>query len=109
MGSVTSLSAAASRHDETGRRRQAMALMDRLRVRTTLLIPLLALSLGCTLVSLLAIRRLVERQARVSLESDLRHSVMTYENLERQRREMLLNETALLADLPSLKALMTTS
>jgi signal transduction histidine kinase len=33
---------------------------------------------------------------------------MTYQNLERQRRQMLLNETALLADLPSLKALMTT-
>ncbi|WP_035359598.1 sensor histidine kinase [Edaphobacter aggregans] len=85
-----------------------MALRYRLRVRTTLLIPLLVISFGCTIVSLLVIRTLVERQARTSLASDLRHSVMTYQNLERQRRQMLLNESALLADLPSLKALMTT-
>jgi signal transduction histidine kinase len=85
-----------------------MALRYRLRVRTTLLIPLLVLSFGCTFVSLLVIRTLVQRQARTSLGSDLRHSVMTYENLERQRRVMLVNESSLLADLPSLKALMTT-
>ena len=85
-----------------------MALMDRLRVRTTLLIPLLVLSFGCTLLSLLVIRTLVQRQAKASLASDLGHSVMTYQNLERQRRQMLLNESALVADLPSLKALMTT-
>ena len=85
-----------------------MALRYRLRVRTTLLIPLLVLSVGCTLLSLLVIRTLVQRQAQASLASDLHHSVMTYQNLERQRREMLLNESALLADLPSLKALMTT-
>ena len=85
-----------------------MALRYRLRVRTTLLIPLLVLSFGCTFVSLLVIRTLVQRQAHALLSSDLRHSVMTYENLERQRSEMLVNESALLANLPSLKALMTT-
>jgi len=92
----------------TEERHRAMAVMDRLRVRTTLLIPLLVLSFGCTLLSLLVIRTLVQRQAKASLASDLRHSVMTYQNLERQRRQMLLNESALVADLPSLKALMTT-
>jgi signal transduction histidine kinase len=90
------------------RKARFMALKYRLRVRTTLLIPLLVLSFGCTIVSLLVMRTLVQRQARASLASDLGHSVMTYQNLERQRREMLLNESALLADLPSLKALMTT-
>jgi signal transduction histidine kinase len=82
-------------------------LMDRLRVRTTLLIPLLLLSFGCTPVSLLILRTIVKQQAQVSLASDLQHSVQTYQNLARQRRELLVRESALLADLPSLKALMT--
>jgi signal transduction histidine kinase len=81
--------------------------MDRLRMRTTLLIPLIILSFGCSLVSLLVIRTIVQRQIQASLASDLRHSVRTYQNLQRQRRELLSRESALLADLPSLKALMT--
>jgi len=81
--------------------------MDKLRMRTTLLIPLFALSFGCSLVSLLVIRTIVQRQIKASLASDLQHSVKTYQNLQRQRRELLSRESALLADLPSLKALMT--
>lgn len=82
-------------------------LMDRLRMRTTLLIPLLLLSFGCTPVSLLIVRTIVKQQVRSSLASDLQHSVLTYQNLARQRRQLLVRESALLADLPSLKALMT--
>ncbi|HEX7157805.1 MAG TPA: two-component sensor histidine kinase, partial [Edaphobacter sp.] len=78
-------------------------------MRTTLLIPLVLLSFGCTLVSLLVLRTIVQRQIKASLDQDLRHSVMTYQNLRRQRRELLLRESALLADLPPLKALMTTA
>jgi signal transduction histidine kinase len=81
--------------------------MDRLRMRTTLLIPLIILSFGCSFVSLLVIRTIVQRQIQASLASDLKHSVRTYQNLQRQRRELLSRESALLADLPSLKALMT--
>jgi signal transduction histidine kinase len=81
--------------------------MDRLRIRTTLLIPLLLLSFGCTLVSLLILATIVRQQVRANLTSDLQHSVKTYQNLARQRRELLARESALLADLPSLKALMT--
>jgi signal transduction histidine kinase len=76
-------------------------------MRTTLLIPLIILSFGCSLVSLLVIRTIVQRQIQASLASDLKHSVRTYQNLQRQRRELLSRESALLADLPSLKALMT--
>jgi signal transduction histidine kinase len=76
-------------------------------MRTTLLIPLLLLSFGCTVVSLLVIQTIVRQQVRANLDSDLRHSVQTYQNLQRQRRELLARESALLADLPSLKALMT--
>jgi signal transduction histidine kinase len=82
-------------------------LMHRLRMRTTLLIPLLLLCFGCTPVSLLILSTIVKQQVRASLASDLQHSVQTYQNLARQRRELLVRESALLADLPSLKALMT--
>ncbi|HMH15387.1 MAG TPA: HAMP domain-containing sensor histidine kinase [Edaphobacter sp.] len=53
------------------------------------------------------IRIIVQQQIKASLASDLQHSVKTYQNLQRQRRELLSRESALLADLPSLKALMT--
>ena len=82
--------------------------MDRLRMRTTLLVPLLLLSFGCTVVSLLVIRTIVQKEVRAILSSDLRRSVKTYQNIQRQRQELLSRESALLADLPSLKALMTT-
>jgi len=82
--------------------------MDRLRMRTTLLIPLLVLSFGCTVLSLLVIRTIVQQQTQTNLASDLQHSVKTYRNFQHQQRELLSRESALLADLPSLKSLMTT-
>ena len=83
--------------------------MDKLRMRTTLSIRYSTLSFGCTVVSLLVIRTIVQNEVRAILSSDLRHSVKTYQNLQRQRRELLSRESgALLADLPTLKALMTT-
>jgi signal transduction histidine kinase len=77
-------------------------------MRTTLLIPLLVLSFGCTLLSLLVIRTIVEQQTQTNLASDLQHSVKTYRNFQHQQRQLLARESALLADLPSLKSLMTT-
>ena len=82
--------------------------MHRLRMRTTLLIPLLLLCFGCTPISLLILQTIVRQQVRVSLASDLQHSVKTYQNLARQRRELLVRESALLAQLPTLKNLMIT-
>ncbi|MDP9052190.1 MAG: HAMP domain-containing histidine kinase [Acidobacteriota bacterium] len=82
-------------------------LIQRLRMRTTLLIPLLLLCFGVTPVSLLILRNIVKQQVSASLASDLQHSVQTYQNLALQRRELLVRESSLLADLPSLKALMT--
>ncbi len=86
----------------------AKTMMDRLRMRTTLLVPLLFVSFAWTVVSLLILANIVQQQTRADLASDLRHSVTTYQNLQLQRGEMLSHETALLADLPSLMALMTT-
>jgi hypothetical protein len=81
--------------------------LDRLRMRTTLLIPLLVMSFGWTVISLLIIQTIVSQEIRNNLGSDLQHSLNTYQNLQQQRRDMIARESALLADLPSLKALMT--
>jgi hypothetical protein len=78
--------------------------MHRLSMRTTLLIALLTLPFGLTATSLLVIRMTVQRQIQQSLALDLRHSVSTFTDLQRQQRETLSRSSALGADLPSLKA-----
>lgn len=82
-------------------------LADGVRLRATLFIPLLLLCFGGTLFSVLILRTIVQQQVHANLVSDLQHSLSTYENLARQRHELIARESALLADLPSLKALMT--
>ena len=84
-------------------------ILDRFRMRTTLLVPLLFVSFGWTVISLLILRVIVQQQTQTDLTSDLRHSVTTYQNLQHQRSEMLRREAALLAALPTLKALMTSN
>ncbi|HEY3703890.1 MAG TPA: HAMP domain-containing sensor histidine kinase [Terracidiphilus sp.] len=64
---------------------------------------------GTTLVSLLAIRLPLRNLILENVSSDLLHSVATFENLRSQRMAALDRDNALLADLPTLKALMTTS
>ena len=78
-----------------------------MRMRMTLLLSLLAVSFGLTALSLAVIHTSLQTQIRQALASDLQRSIATFRNLQRQRREMLDREAALLADLPSLKALMT--
>ncbi len=78
-----------------------------MRMRTTLLLFFLSVSLGLTAASLVIIGAVLHRQIRNSIVSDLQHSVATFQNLQVQRRAMLRREVSLLADLPSLKALMT--
>lgn len=82
--------------------------MKQWRMRTTLMVSLLAVSLGLTATCLVIIRITVQQQIRKGLDSDLDHSLSIFRNIARQRNEMLSREAALLADLPSLKALMTT-
>ena len=64
---------------------------------------------AATFGSLLIVRHQLESQVTQDLTRDLTHSVATFQNLEAQRLTALERESALLADLPSLKALMTTS
>ena len=82
-------------------------ILDRLRMRTTLLVPLLFIFFGWTIVSLVILRIIVEQQTRTELNSDLSHSIITYQNLQHYHREMMHRESLLMADLPTIKALMT--
>ena len=82
--------------------------MKRWRMRTTLMVSLLAVSLGLTVTCLLLIRFSVGRQIQRGLNADISHSLNTFRNETDQRNRMLSREAALLADLPSLKALMAT-
>ena len=68
----------------------------------------LIIAISTSIGLLLAHHRL---RARVTndLSVDLRNSVMTFQDLQTERLAALERENALLADLPSLKALMTTS
>jgi signal transduction histidine kinase len=75
-----------------------------------LLVAAMALIIAsATFASLLIVRHRLESQVAQGLEADLMHSVTTFENLQYEKMTFLERENALLADLPSLKALMTTS
>ncbi len=79
-----------------------------IRTRTMLVAPLVLVIAVVTVSSLLIVRSRIREQVAESLAADLDHSVETFQNLQRERREALTRENKLLADLPSLKALMTT-
>lgn len=80
-----------------------------MRLRTKLLFSLLLVTLALTSASLLVARRVMEKQVRQEISQDLHNSLSTFQNVERQR-ELGLNRTAqLMADMPNLRALMTTA
>jgi signal transduction histidine kinase len=86
-------------------------MRENLGIRTRmLLVAAMALIIAtATFGSLLIVRHTLEAQVTENLAADLAHSATTFHNLEAQRISALERENALLADLPSLKALMTTS
>jgi signal transduction histidine kinase len=79
-----------------------------MRMRTTLLLSLVSVSFGLAALSLLAVHKIVEKQIRQEISSDLERSIVTFQNIQAQRRQTLSREASLLADLPVLKSLMTT-
>ncbi len=86
-----------------------MLSFRRVRTRVLLIAGLIAVVMTVTGGSLLIVRSRVRRNVERDLSADLTQSLITFQNLQRQRREALIHENALLADLPILKALMTTS
>ena len=68
---------------------------------------MLLTSAGLTAVSLLIVQRIVERQVRSNLRVDLANSVQTFRNFQKERERALARSAELMANLPVLKALMT--
>ncbi len=83
--------------------------MSRWRLRTKFLIAMLLTSAGLTAVSLLIVQRTVATNVRRGLSDDLADSVETFRNLEADRENDLSRLAELMADLPNLKALMTSN
>lgn len=79
------------------------------RTRVLLLTSLVLIIAATTCSSLFIIRSRLRQRAQEILASELQNSVATFQDLESRRLTSLEQENALLASLPSLKALMTTS
>jgi len=77
--------------------------------RLMLVAALVLVIASITISSLLVIRNSMRSQVLDDFSVELAHSVETFQSFESQRLAALQRENALLADLPSLKALMTTS
>ncbi|MBZ5644424.1 MAG: response regulator [Acidobacteriia bacterium] len=82
--------------------------MSKFRLRTKILLSLLAISAGLTAATLIIVSYSVRKGVRESLREDLRNSVNTYQSFEKQREEALTRSAVLLANLPNVRALMTT-
>ncbi len=83
--------------------------VKKIRLRTRFLLSLLAISTGLTAATLLIVSYSVQKRVREDIRSDLRNSVNTYRSFESQREEALTRSAALLANLPNVRALMTTN
>ena len=82
--------------------------MKGLQLRTKFLLSMLLVSLALTGTTLLVVRRTVQKEARRQIQRDLKNSVATFQDSQRQRQETLARSAVLLADLPTVRALMTT-
>ena len=82
--------------------------MSKLRLRTKFLFSLLAISAGLTAATLLVVSYSVQKRIRQSIREELTDSVRTYQTFETQRESTLTHSAELLANLPTVRALMTT-
>ena len=82
--------------------------MKAARTRFVFVLPVVLVIACVTLASLLIVRGRLERQIHHDLSGALVRSLEAFKRAEAQRLITLSRENALLADLPSLKALMTT-
>ena len=77
--------------------------------RTVLLLILLAIMASFSFASLLIVGQRMRHQVRTDFSNELNRSLAVVENAETERLQELAKEDHLLADLPSLKALLTTN
>ena len=77
-------------------------------LRAKFLLALLLISGGLTTASLVVVRRVVTNHVRSQIVQDLQNSFATFQNVQRQRESTLAHSADLMADLPIVRALMTT-
>src|SRR5262249_46251706 len=82
--------------------------MLKLRLRTKFLLSLLILSATVTGATLWLVGRSLRVQVETRLAVDLQNSVTVFQDFKRQREIGLASSAELVANLPNLKALMTT-
>ena len=82
--------------------------MSKIRLRTKFLLSLAAISTCLTAAALVMVSYGVQKRVRENLRDDLRDSLNTYQSFEAQREDALTRSAALLANLPNVRALMTT-
>jgi signal transduction histidine kinase len=83
-------------------------MLTHLRLRTKFLAVLLLGVLAVTVATLLVVRCAVENQIRADIVDHLRNAVLTYRAFQGEREATLSHSAELLANLPTVKALMTT-
>jgi signal transduction histidine kinase len=81
----------------------------RLGIRQSLFFVLLAIVATMTSLFLLLAGTTVSRQVRRTAMAEMTRSRDTFQAMQQQRQDLLLRQTLLLSELPSLKALMTTN
>lgn len=81
----------------------------RLRLRTKLLLTTAVVSATLTAVSLFAVSHALQARERSRILQDLHSSVVAFRNAETQREAALTRLASLMADLPIVRALMTTN
>ncbi len=82
--------------------------MGGIRLRTKFLLSMVVVSAALTLTTLLVVRHTVQQEVRLGIQRDLDNSVSAFHNFQKQREVTLERSAALLADLPNVRALMTT-
>lgn len=88
--------------------RRRTLLFPTLRLRTKFLLSFLAIAAGLTAATLWVVSYHVDKRVRESLRDELRSSVKTYETFAQQREATMVRSAELLANLPNVRALMTT-
>jgi signal transduction histidine kinase len=82
--------------------------MAKLRMRTKFLLSMLLISTGLTATSLLLVGHRVQAYETREILADLQNSVHTFQDFQQERERTLTHSAELLADLPRLRAVMTT-
>jgi len=82
--------------------------MGGIRLRTKFLLSMVVVSAALTFTTLLVVQHTVQQEVRLGIQRDLQNSVSAFHNFQKQREVTLERSAALLADLPNVRALMTT-